>query len=127
MISKVAIVPRLLLGLAWTIFGINYFFKFMPTPKPSPEALVLIGALAKSGVFMPFVKVIETICGILLLTNRFSVLALVLITPILVGIALINFFLNPGGILITTVLLALHIFMVVYYWDHYKGLLVMNS
>ena len=127
MISKIIIIPRLLLGLALTVFGLNFFLKFMPIPAPAPEAAVFIGALAKTGVFMPFVKVVEIISGVLLVTNRFSVFALILVFPVLVGIALINFFLNPGAILITLVLLVLHLFLVIYYWGHYKNLFIMNA
>jgi putative oxidoreductase len=118
--TKLTMAARLLLGLILVVFGLNGFLNFMPIPAPTPEAGALLGSLAKTGYFFPFVKAIEVIAGVLLLSDKFTAFALILFTPILVGIAQINFILNPGGIAITLVMLVLHIFLAYQYREKYK-------
>ena len=120
--DKLKHVPRCLLGGILLVFGLNGFLNFFPNPPATPEAGALLGALAGTGYFFPFVKAIEVITGLLLLTNKYTAFALVVFSPILVGIAQINFILNPGGIPITIVLLALHIFLAYQHREQYKPL-----
>lgn len=120
--NKSILVARILLGAALLTFGLNGFFHFMPNPPATAEAGALLGALAKTGYFFPFVKAIEVVTGLLLLSNKFVAFALVLFTPILVGIAQINLILNPSGIPITIFLLGLHLFLAYQYRAHYKSL-----
>lgn len=117
--SKIFILVRLVLGLVLLIFGLNGFFNFMPNPPVPAEAGEFFAALAKTGYFFPFVKAIEVIVGVLLLTDRLTAFALVLFAPILVGIAQINFFLNPTGIPITLGLLGLYVVLVYHYRARY--------
>lgn len=113
-------VTRILLGLLFVVFGLNYFFKMMPTPPMEGAALELMKGFAGTGYFFPVVKVIEIAVGIALLTNRFVPLALVVLAPITVNIALINFILAPAGIPVTLVVLALHLFTMWAYRDYYR-------
>ena len=113
---------RVLLGLGFFIFGINGFLNFMPTPPMTPEAGALLGAFAKTGYFFPMVKIIELLIGVLLLTNLYAPLAVVLISPILVGITTIHLFLNPAGIPMMIFLHVLHGILVFGYRGYYKGL-----
>ena len=117
--GKVFVLVRLVLGLVLLVFGLNGFFNFMPNPPAPPEAGEFFAALAKTGYFFPFVKAIEVIVGVLLLTDRLTAFALVLFAPILVGIAQINFFLNPSGIPITLGLLGLYVVLVYHYRASY--------
>lgn len=121
--SKTELVIRIFLGLILVIFGLNGFLNFMPTPPATAEAGALLGALAKTGYFFPFIKVVEIIVGVMLLSNNYAAFALVLFSPVLVGIAQINFILNPSGIPVTVVLFALHLFLVFQYREQYKTLL----
>ena len=41
----VVIIARILLGLAFFVFGLNGFFHFMPNPPPTPAAGAFFGAL----------------------------------------------------------------------------------
>lgn len=100
---------RLLLGLGFTTFALNYFVPFLPAqPPPPPEALGFVGAFAGSG-FLTLVKVIELGGGLLLLSNRFVPLALTLLAPILVGITAFHVLLAPAGVGVVVVLLALEL------------------
>ena len=114
---------RILFGLAFFIFGINGFLQFMPNPPVTPEAGALLGALAGTGYFFPMIKIIEISVGIMLLANKFAPLAIVLITPVLIGIATIHLFLNPLGLPMMVVLFSLHGFIAYGYKNYYASLL----
>ncbi|NUO54346.1 MAG: DoxX family protein [Polyangiaceae bacterium] len=104
-------VARVLLGLPFVLFGLNYFVPFMPTPPPPPEsAMAFLGGLMASGYIMPLVKSIEIAAGLALLSNRFVPLALTLLAPIIVNIVAFHFILAPSYGL-PTVILALELFL----------------
>ena len=107
--SRIFTIARILLGLGFTVFALDYFVPFLPAQDPPPpEALPFLGAFAGSG-FLTLVKVIELGAGILLLTNRFVPLALALLAPIIVGIAAFHILLAPAGMPIVIAFVALEL------------------
>lgn len=90
-------VARVLLGLPFFLFGMNYFLPFLPPQPPPPEAAMpYLGGLMASGFTMPIIKTIEVTAGIALLSNRFVPLALTLLAPIIVNIVAFHFTLAPS-------------------------------
>src|SRR5262245_36337906 len=102
---------RVVLGLIFFVFGLNYFLSFLPAQPPMPErALAFLGGLASSGYLFPIVKTVEVTAGLALLTNRFVPLALTLLAPIIVNIAAFHFVLAPSyGMPTMIVALALYL------------------
>lgn len=67
--KKLSTGSRYLLGTIYFVFGLNGFLQFIPMP-PLPEAAgSLMGALAATGYFFPFLKGVEVISGLLLLSG----------------------------------------------------------
>ena len=95
----VTLIARLLLGLAFVVFGLNGFHQFIPSPaQPLPQpALQFVLALAATH-YIHVIFAIQLISGILFLINRFVPLALTLIAPVIVNILLFHAFLQPSGI-----------------------------
>jgi uncharacterized membrane protein YphA (DoxX/SURF4 family) len=120
--EKLQLGARLLLGLGFLIFGINGFLQFMPNPPVTPEAGALLGAFAATGYFFPMIKVLEMVVGVLLLANLLAPFAVVLVTPILIGITTIHLFLNPAGLPMMIILHLLHGFLVFSYKGYYTTL-----
>lgn len=106
--SKILVVARVLLGLAFTVFGLNFFLHFLPQPPPPPEAGVFLGALFAGKIFS-IIKPIEIAAGLALLGNRFVPLALLLIAPVLVNIVAFHAFLATSGLVLASVLVALEL------------------
>ena len=114
---------RLLLGAIFLAFGMDGFLKIIPVgPSTSPAALFL-GAIMGTGYLWQVVKVIEIICGLLLLSNRFVPLALVLIAPIILNITGYLVILNQSGQPMAVLLLILEIFLAYSYRDSFKSVL----
>jgi uncharacterized membrane protein YphA (DoxX/SURF4 family) len=95
-------IARVLLGLIFVVFGLNFWFNFIAMPQApagSPPAL-FFAAIYPTG-FLAVVKVIEVVGGALLLSGRFATLGLTLVGPVVVNIVLFDIFLagafNPLG------------------------------
>ena len=114
-ISRLAVAARIVLGLIFTVFGLNGLLHFMPLPAPPPAAGAFLGALAASGYLFPLLAGIEVAAGLLLLAGRFVTLALVLLAPILVNIAAFHLFLAPGNYAVVGLGLAAEIYLA---WAH---------
>jgi uncharacterized membrane protein YphA (DoxX/SURF4 family) len=121
-------IARLLMGLAFFVFGLNGFLNFIPPPKtPMPEgAMAFIGALMKTGYMFPLIAGTQLLVGVLLLLNLFVPLALVLIVPILVNIVAFHIYLEPSGSLPGLVLLALDLYLAWVYRKAYCPMLRMR-
>lgn len=125
--AKAVFVARFLLGLIFFVFGLNFFFRFIPLP-PSPDAAAkFLGALFETGYMFQVIKTIEISCGFLLLTNLFVPLALILLAPITLNIFLFHFILDPAGLALATVMLVLHVFLGLAYIKRYSGFLTARS
>ena len=99
---------RLLLGLIFVVFGLNYFLNFLPVPPVEGAAATFMGGLAATGYFFPMMKSIEIAVGLALLANRYVALALVVLAPITVNIAAYHI-LYPAGLPLALLILALHL------------------
>jgi putative oxidoreductase len=94
--KTLVLISRLLLGLIFTVFGLNGFFHFIPAPMPTGIAGQYVGALFVSH-YLAVVFALELVAGVLLLVNRFVRAALTVLAPILVNIALFHSCMAPEG------------------------------
>ncbi len=122
--SKLPSVARVVLGLAFFVFGLNGFLHFIPQPPPPPAAGAFAGAMFATGYFFPLLKGTETLVGLLLLSNRFVPLALAVLAPVLINIVAFHLFLEPPSTLaLPLVLLALELYLARSYRDAFSSML----
>ena len=112
---KLPVVARALLGLAFTVFGANALLGFMPTPPVAPAAGAFLGALGATGYLLPLLVAVEVGAGLMLLAGRAVPLALVLLAPVLVNVVAFHLFLDPAGLPLPLVLLAVELYLA---WTH---------
>lgn len=128
--AKLPLIARLLLGLIFTVFGLNGLMMiltgsgFIPMPPPAPEFGEAMGGLFKLGYLMPLVKVLEVVGGVLLLIGVYKRLALVLLIPIIVNIVGVHIALDPSGLPIGILITALAVYLVAVEWKGFSQLLV---
>lgn len=121
--SITVVSARILLGLIFLVFGLNFFLQFLPTPPQTGGAAEgFTTGLFLSGYFFPFLKAIEIVLGIALLIGAFVPLALVILMPISINILLFHVFLTDT-VVMSVVILALHLYLAWAYRDYYKPLL----
>ena len=102
-------IPAILLGLLFVAFGLAYFFDLMPKPEGLNSNEISFMTLFASTGYLKFVKVLEVVIGILLLVPKTRALGLILIAPVVVGIAAYELFIH-GGVGIGLALLILNAF-----------------
>ena len=121
--GKITLAARIIFGLAFTVFGINGFLDFLPPPEPSPEGGAFLGALMATGYFFPFLKIVEIICGVLILIGRYVPLALTVIASVVVNILLYHLFLDPAGLVLPIILTVLGVYLAWAYKDRFSSVL----
>jgi putative oxidoreductase len=118
---KIAVViARVLLGLAFLIFGLNAFFHFIPNQPIPGDAGVMVKIMETHG-WLLFHGVLYVIAGLLLVVGRYVPVGLVILGPILVNILLFHLTLIPGigaGLVCTV----LEIFLIYAYWPAFRGI-----
>ena len=118
---------RVLLGLVFFVFGLNGFFGFLPQPELPEAGGAFMGALAATGYMFPLIKGTEVLAGALLLGNRFVPLALTLLAPVVVNIVAFHGFLDPAGIGVGLVVLALTLYLAWSYRGAYRDVLAAKA
>lgn len=120
--SKARTAARLIFGLLFLVFSVNFFFPFIPQPMPPEQGMKYLGGLMAAPYFFPVLKVTELVVAILLLTNIAVPLALVVIAPITVQIFLYHTLLDPSGAPLAILLVVLNAFLGFAYFNYYRPL-----
>ncbi|HEY8902107.1 MAG TPA: hypothetical protein VIM48_00280 [Chthoniobacterales bacterium] len=118
----VTILARILLGLAFLVFGLNGFLHFIPMGKP-PGGLA--GDFAKAlfvSHYFYVVSGLQIAGGLLLLVGRFVPLGLTLLGPVVANILLFHIFLAPEGLPIAIVVTVLELFLIARYRRAFAGI-----
>jgi uncharacterized membrane protein YphA (DoxX/SURF4 family) len=125
--AKLVLAARILLGLIFFVFGLNFFLHFIPQPPPSGPAGAFAGAMFATGYLFVLLKVAEVVSGALLLAGRFVPLALAVLAPIVINILFFHAFLAPAGIALPIVVLALELFLAWSYRSAYRPMLATRA
>ncbi len=121
-----ALICRLLLGLAFFVFGLNKLHPFIPATMPPGDA----GAwslLMVNHHWMTVVGLFEVVGGLFLLSGRFVPLGLTLLAPIVVNILLFSFLFVPGSAGPGIVVAVLLTFLIYAYRDYFISLFTVKA
>ena len=116
-------IVRVLLGLMFLVFGLNGFLNFMPAPKDLPPDVITVSTGLMKGGYMAVVSATEIIVALLLLTNRFVPLALLLLAPIVVGIITFHIAIAPATIVPGIVVLVMELYLAWAYRGAFRPML----
>jgi putative oxidoreductase len=92
-----SLIARYLLGLGFTVFGLNGFLHFLPQPPLDGPAGQYLAVMSVTHYMAP-VFALQLFGGILLLINRYVPLALTVLAPILVNVLLFHSLMQPAGL-----------------------------
>ena len=94
----VAIIARVLLGLMFVFFGANGLHPFLPMPPPPPGLAGQFISVFFASHWLYIIAALQVIGGLLVLVNRYTVLGLVILGPIIVNILSFHLLMDPKGI-----------------------------
>lgn len=121
--NKIPMILRLLLGLVYLVFGLNFFFQFFPLPPASVEGGRLLKAFFESGYMFQLIKTTEIVCGALLLSGFFVPLALILVAPVTLNILCFHLILDNANLPFAIGMAVCHVLLLFFYRASYKPLL----
>jgi len=110
-----SIIARYLLGLIFLVFGLNGFLHFIPMPPPKGALAAQFGGAIFASHYWVVVFGVQVLGGILLLVNRFVVLALVLLGPVIVNIFFFHALMAPEGLPLAIIVVVLWVILAVRY------------
>jgi uncharacterized membrane protein YphA (DoxX/SURF4 family) len=117
-----SIVARYLLGLMFTVFGLNGFLHFIHQPPPAnPLAIQFLVAVSASH-FAAFFFAVQVVGGLLLLSGVFVPLALTLLAAELYNILAFHLTLVPATIPPALVACVLWVLVFIQYRESFKGI-----
>jgi len=114
---------RSLLGFIYLVFGLDYFFHFIPyQPLHTGKPGALIAGLKGTGYIYPMMKTIQIAGGLSLLFNRYAPFFAVVLFPISLNVLLFHTILVPSGWLMGVTLMVPNLFLGYAYRKYYQGL-----
>ena len=117
-----SIFARYLLGLIFTVFGLNGFLHFIHQPPPAnPLAIQFLVSVSESH-FAAFFFAIQLLGGLLLLSGYFVPLALTVLAAELYNILAFHLTMAPGSITPALVACVLWILVFLQYRESFKGI-----
>lgn len=106
---------HILLGLIFVVFGLNGLYPFIPVPEYHPFMEIMV-----STGFIIVVKGLEIIGGILLLLRRYTLLALLILGPIVANILLYHLLIDPRNMVVGFVNLLLYGVLLFHYRGYFQ-------
>jgi putative oxidoreductase len=122
-----SVIARYLLGLIFLVFGLNGFLHFIPMPPPKGALAAQFGGVIFASHYWVVVFGVQVIGGILLLVNRFVVLALVLLGPVIVNIFFFHALMAAEGLPLACVVVVLWVILAVHYKQYLSGIFVQKA
>ena len=119
---------RILLGILYLVFGLDYFLHFIPyQPMHTGKAAALKDGLIGTGYIYPMMKTIQIIGGISLLVNRWAPFSAVMLFPISLNVLLFHTILVPSGWLMGVFLIVPNLFLGYAYRNYYAGMFIKRA
>jgi uncharacterized membrane protein YphA (DoxX/SURF4 family) len=121
-------ISRIVLGLIYLIFGLDFYLHFIPyQPNHTGAAAAFKNGLIAAVYFYPMMKFIQIAGGISLLINRYAPFFAVVLFPISVNVFLFHTILVPSGWFMGVLLIGPNLFLGYAYRKYYSGMFVKKA
>ncbi|HEY2581766.1 MAG TPA: hypothetical protein VGI43_08170 [Mucilaginibacter sp.] len=92
------LICRLLLGLLYLVFGLDYYLHFIPyQPLHTGAPGALIRGLKGTGYIYPMMKILQIAGGLSFLLNRYAPFFAIVVFPMSLNVLLFHTILVPSG------------------------------
>lgn len=119
----VKLVLYILFGLMFLNAGLNKFFNYMPMPELTPEQIQFFTAFTSISWMMPLIAIVEIVGSVLFMIPKTRALGAIVILPVMVGVLVHHSTVDPSGLVIALVLMAINILAIADNWKKYECLL----
>jgi putative oxidoreductase len=123
----ISVIARYLLGLLFTVFGLNGFLNFIHQPPPANPLAIQFFVAISSSHFAAFFFAVQLIGGLLLLSGYFVPLALTLLAAELYNILAFHLTLAPASITPALVASLLWVLVFLQYRASFKDVLAKKA
>src|SRR6202007_1984949 len=117
-----SIVARYLLGLIFTVFGLNGFLNFIHQPPPANPLAIQFFVAVSASHFAAFFFAVHVLGGLLLLSGFFVPLALTLLAAVLYNILAFHLTMAPATIAPALVAAVLWVLVFLQYRESFTGI-----
>ena len=124
--KTVSIIARYLLGLMFTVFGLNGFLNFIHQPPPTNPLAIQFFVSISASHFATFFFAVQLLGGLLLLSGFFVPLALTLLAAEIYNILAFHLTLAPASIAPALVASVLWILVFLQYRASFKDVLAVR-
>ena len=126
--KKSETIIRIILGLIILISGINKFGYWINIAymEDALDFVVNFSNLG-GGPFIYAMAILEILLGLALILNKFKILAILALIPLLVSILAFHIFLDLNGILIAVTVFALNIILLFINKNRFSGIFSVND
>lgn len=118
-----SVIARYLLGVMFTVFGLNGFFHFIPQPPPTNPLAIQFFTSISASHFAAFFYAIQVVAGLLLLSGFFIPLALILLAAELYNILAFHITFAPDAAAPALVACVLWVLVFLQYRASFNGVL----
>lgn len=127
-VRHLPVAARVLMGALFLFAGLaGLLMSPQPTPGLPAGAIAFSAALVKSGYMLPLISGTQALVGALLLANRFVPLAVALLAPVVVNILAFHVFLEPSGLPVAVVVVALELYLAWSYREVFRPMLAARA
>ena len=119
----VSVIARYLLGLTFTVFGLNGFLNFIHQPPPTNPLAIQFFVAVSASHFAAFFFAVQVLGGLLLLFGFFVPLALTLLAAELYNILAFHLTMAPASIAPALVACVLWVLVLMQYRNSFNGVL----
>jgi hypothetical protein len=123
----VSITARYLLGLMFTVFGLNGFLNFIHQPPPANPLAIQFFVAVSSSHFAAFFFAVQLISGLLLLSGYFVPLAITLLAAEIYNIIAFHLTFAPATIAPALVASVLWLLVFLQYRENFNGVLASKT
>ncbi len=117
-----SIFARYLLGLIFTVFGLNGFLQFIHQPPPANPLAIQFLVVVSASHFAAFFFAMQVVGGLLLLAGYFVPLALTVLAAEIYNILAFHLTLAPATIAPALVASVLWVLVFLQYHESFKGI-----
>ncbi|ARB76943.1 MULTISPECIES: DoxX family membrane protein [Staphylococcus] len=122
--SKLEKSIRIIFGILIIGSGLAMLFGLIPTDMyQSQPANHFMQAMYDTGYFYPFLAIVKIVCGLCIVTNRYSYVALIIFMPVAINMVMFHLFLAPAEGLPAYLILAMNVYLMVHRLPVYRLIL----